>query len=144
MSNPKRRVYIKALEDYWRELRVRPQELLKFPAAVRADRACVLAALRATGNEGVLEYVDSSVLADKSFLMEAVKERGCALRYAARPLRKDADVVMEAVRQNKDALKYADETCGGPSDSEAHKSFRATATLKLTPLPVARGSGQSV
>jgi hypothetical protein len=145
MSKKKRQMYIKALQDYWRELRVRPQELLKFPAAMRADSACALAALRATGNEAVLEYVHKSLLANKSFLMEAVKERGCALRYAARPLLKDRDVVTEAVRQNKDALKYADEACGGPAHSKptTTKSMLAGASWKkLSALPVARGTGQ--
>jgi hypothetical protein len=109
LSEWRRQRYIESLDGCWRQLRLRPQELQNFPLQFRADHACMLAALRRTGTEALLEFAHESLLADKEFMVSAVRERGCALRYAAAELIEDSEVVMEAATQNKDALRFAGE-----------------------------------
>ena len=47
--------------------------------------------------------------ADREFVLEAVKQHGLALEYAAESLKADCEVVLEAVRQNGGALRFAAE-----------------------------------
>jgi hypothetical protein len=135
LSEWRRQRYIEALGDFWRQLRVRPQELLQFPLPFRADPACMLAAIRKTGNEALLEHAHIRLLADKQFMMAAVRERGCALRYAARALKEDAEIVREATRQNRDALRYAYQTFGSAPPRACGRASGGKAAPFIHSLP---------
>jgi hypothetical protein len=135
LSEWRRQRYIEAIGDFWRQLRARPQELLTFPMAFRADHACMLAALRKTRSEAVLDYAHARLLADKQFMMEAVRERGCALRYASRALKEDAEIVKEATRQNRDALRYAYQTFGSAPPRACGRASGGKAAPFIHSLP---------
>jgi len=53
---------------------------------------------------------------DRSFVLEAVKINGLALKYADNSFKKDKEIVLEAVKQDadsfvaQDSLKFADES----------------------------------
>jgi hypothetical protein len=138
LSEWRRQRFIEAMLAFWRQLRVRPQEILKFPVAFRADRECMLAALRKTGAEGLLEHAHKRLLSDKRFMMEAVGVKGCALRYAAPGLKDDKDLVSVATRQNSAALRYAGESCR-PTPPPSKKAGGPVLSISLPrmPLPVA-------
>ena len=56
------------------------------------------------------ESVPKEFYKDKSFVLEAVKQDGCALEYADESFKKDKSIVLEAVKSNGFALDYADES----------------------------------
>lgn len=136
LSEWRRQRYIEAMLGFWRQLRVRPQELLKFPPQFRADRECMLAALRKTGSEALLEHAHKRLLANRQFMMEAVRVRGCALRYASNGLKEDSELVLEAARQNSEALRYAGVSCGStPPPSCVSASGRRAPSICLPRIP---------
>ncbi len=98
--------------------------------AMRADKAVVLTALKANGQNfryvdselktvrevvmaavssdgSVLQDVDDVFRADKAVVTAAVKNNGWALEYASGELQADRDVVLQAVRRSGNALKIA-------------------------------------
>ncbi|KAG2375342.1 hypothetical protein C9374_009965 [Naegleria lovaniensis] len=70
------------------------------------DESQLLSDIREKGVK-VLENVSESMRSDKTFMMEAVKQRGDALKYASDSLKNDKDLVLEAAKQNSWALYYA-------------------------------------
>ena len=74
---------------------------------LKADREVVLEAVKNNGN--ALAYAAEDLRCDREIVMEAVKNNGKALAYAAEDLRCDREIVMEAVTNFGDALNYASE-----------------------------------
>merc|ERR1711920_980528 len=98
LSERQRAHYMASLESFWRILRVRPQEILQFPEAARADKAFMLEALRSSqGCEALLAHADEILLDDKEFMTKAVCQTGRALKYASSTIRADKDVVIAAL-----------------------------------------------
>ena len=56
----------------------------------------------------LLEFVDTELLSDKSFMISVIKLNGLALKYASDELKDDKSVVIIALRESAGfALKYA-------------------------------------
>jgi hypothetical protein len=74
---------------------------------LKADREVILEAVKNNGK--ALAYAAEDLRCDREIVMEAVKNNGKALAYAAEDLRCDREIVMEAVTNFGDALNYASE-----------------------------------
>ena len=72
---------------------------------LRSDKAVALAAMKRFGFQ--FDSIDASLLADKSFMKEALAINGAALEYAEKWCKSDRDVVIAAVKNNWQALKFA-------------------------------------
>jgi CxxC motif-containing protein len=72
-----------------------------------ADKTFVLEAVREMGM--YFAHASDELKADKEVVLEAVKKSGWVLEYASAVLKADKEVVFEAVRENAGALKYASE-----------------------------------
>lgn len=73
--------------------------------ALQNDRSTLLEAV--LQRRCVFESLDPALLADKEFMLAAVKRDGMALRYAAKNLQKDGDVARSAVEENGCAVSFA-------------------------------------
>eukprot|EP00613_Pedinella_sp_CCMP2098_P061722 CAMPEP_0171983108 /NCGR_PEP_ID=MMETSP0993-20121228/273117_1 /TAXON_ID=483369 /ORGANISM="non described non described, Strain CCMP2098" /LENGTH=1144 /DNA_ID=CAMNT_0012635835 /DNA_START=31 /DNA_END=3461 /DNA_ORIENTATION=- len=69
------------------------------------DKTLVLEAVKQNGN--ALQYAASDLKADKEIVLAAVQQNGNALQYAANDLKADKEIVLAAVQQNRNALKFA-------------------------------------
>ena len=72
--------------------------------ALHADRAFVLQAVKQNGQ--AIQYAAGERCTESEFVLEAVKMDGCALEDAAEALHADRDVVLEAVKQHLEALQF--------------------------------------
>ena len=81
---------------------------------LRADRTVVIEAVKQNGF--ALEYASDELRADRTVVIEAVKQNGFALEYASDELRADRGVIEEATKTNAHALlqrKSGADTRGG-------------------------------
>ena len=77
-------------------------------STLQADRAFVLACCQRCGF--TLASVRASLKADREIVLAAVQENGYALKYASLSLRADKEVVLAAVTRDRYSFKYADPT----------------------------------
>ncbi|EFC46769.1 predicted protein [Naegleria gruberi] len=71
-----------------------------------ADRTYVLEAVKQRGN--ALKYADEAFKKDREIVLEAVKKNGLIIQYADSSLKRDREIVLEAVKQRGYAIQYAD------------------------------------
>jgi predicted nucleic acid-binding Zn-ribbon protein len=74
----------------------------------RLSKRTIIAFLGFSGE--LLENVPCSIKDDKDVVMAAVKQRGCAIKYASEKFKADKEVVMAAVKCEGDALQYISES----------------------------------
>ena len=79
--------------------------LLKNAKNFQNDRELVLEAIRSKGS--ALKYASEDLKNDRDFVLEAIKRKGVALRYASPVLKSDRDFVLNAIKCKSVALKYA-------------------------------------
>lgn len=81
-----------------------PEAIAHIPRALRSDPEIAMAAIP---YNDALAHCSPSFCMDRSFMLEAVKRNGLALRYASDTLYEDRDLVLAAVQQNGQVLQYA-------------------------------------
>ncbi len=52
-----------------------------------------------------LQFADESLKKDKSIVIEAIKQNGCALEHADESLKKDKSIVLQAVKSKWICIK---------------------------------------
>lgn len=80
--------------------------LVLMPERYCGDGPLVLAALRAGPTAAALDAASEQLLGDRTFVLEAVRTDGLALRFASEELRNDHAVVLEALVQNHKARHF--------------------------------------
>ncbi len=77
------------------------------PQALINNKTFILQAVKQSGC--ALEHASEELRNDRDIVLEAVKQKNYALEYASKELRNDRDIVLEAVKQAGYALRYASE-----------------------------------
>ena len=91
---------------HWLKLvRADPFALEGASTELKADRSFVLDAVKQNGN--TLKHASEVLQADREVVLVAVKKTGSSLRHAVESLRAEREVVLAAVRQDGRALQYA-------------------------------------
>jgi len=70
-----------------------------------SDRELIIQAIKTKGH--AFRYASEELKSDRNFNLEAVKMNGKILKYFPDDLRADKEIVLEAVKQTRKALKYA-------------------------------------
>jgi len=83
-------------------------------SAVKADKACVLAAVGKNG--WALCHANNTLKGDKDVVLSAVKMNGYALQHANDTLQRNKEVMLAAVNENGLALKLLSDTFKGDKD----------------------------
>ena len=75
------------------------------PAELRADRDCVLVAIKQ--NSGAIEYVSEVLRSDHEFMLAVVMQKASALEFASDELRADRAIVLAALSSANNRMGLA-------------------------------------
>mmetsp|Transcript_23192 Transcript_23192/g.64809 ORF Transcript_23192/g.64809 Transcript_23192/m.64809 type:complete len:423 (-) Transcript_23192:54-1322(-) len=95
-----------------------------------------LSAVRA--DHTAMQSVPEELLADRDFVMAALKQNWRALRYASDKFRQDRDVVLAAVAQDAHALRYASAGLRQDHDMVLAAARRKASALSFAPAELRR------
>ncbi len=75
------------------------------PQELANNKTFMLQAVKQNGS--ALKFASEELRNDREFILEAVKQNGYALECASKELQNDSEIVLEAVKQNSYALQFA-------------------------------------
>ena len=87
----------------------------------------------------IFNFADTSLKADKEFVLAVVRRHGYALRYADASLKADKDVVLAAVKKCGNALQFADASLKADMDVELATARWKSATSALKSVKKLKG-----
>lgn len=89
-----------------------PSALLRVAEALQNDREFLLAALQADTSGSAFKYLPAAIRADREMVLAAVRQNWRSLEHVPQGFLSDSEVVNAAVLQSLEALRYVSATVG--------------------------------